>query len=264
MIKKIIYGIIPYYFAKIANPESENLKYYKYIMQHGYARHLYEFKDEYTNMDVKVQKDEQNNLYFTMLDNKRLYFKRGLLPEKIQVLYKALAMEQDIRSAHHYLDNIQEVKNKTFVDVGCAEGFTSLFVIEEVNHIYLFESDELWIEALKATFKPWEDKVTIVRKTIGNENNDKMQSLDDFFKDKSCDNLFLKMDIEGAERDALQGSINIFNTAKNLSFAISTYHLEDDEEVIGTFLNKNNCTFINQKGYFRHKLRSVVLRGRKK
>ena len=30
----------------------------------GYSRHLYEFKDEYANMPVDVQKDEEKGLYY--------------------------------------------------------------------------------------------------------------------------------------------------------------------------------------------------------
>ena len=52
------------------------------------------------------------------------------------------------------LDSIEEVKGKIFVDIGSAEGFTSLEVIEKASHIYLFEQDKLWIEALNATFGP--------------------------------------------------------------------------------------------------------------
>ena len=47
------------------------------------------------------------------------------------------------------------------MDAGCAEGYTSLEVVEEVDHLYLFECDEAWIEALEATFALWREKVTI-------------------------------------------------------------------------------------------------------
>ena len=46
-IKKFIYGTLPYYFMKGYKPGSPYLKYYEYIKEHGYSRHLYEFKDEY-------------------------------------------------------------------------------------------------------------------------------------------------------------------------------------------------------------------------
>ena len=60
-IKKFIYGTLPYYFMKGYKPGSPYLKYYEYIKEHGYSRHLYEFKDEYANMPVDVQKDEENS-----------------------------------------------------------------------------------------------------------------------------------------------------------------------------------------------------------
>ena len=58
-IKKFIYGTLPYYFMKGYKPGSPYLKYYEYIKEHGYSRHLYEFKDEYANMPVDIQKDDQ-------------------------------------------------------------------------------------------------------------------------------------------------------------------------------------------------------------
>ncbi len=66
----------PYYFMKGYKPDSPYLKYYKYIRKHGYSRHLYEFKDEYANMPVDVQKDEEKGLYYVQKEKKRLYFRK--------------------------------------------------------------------------------------------------------------------------------------------------------------------------------------------
>lgn len=264
-IKKFIYGTLPYYFMKGYKPDSPYLKYYKYIRKHGYSRHLYEFKDEYLSMLVDVRKDENRNLYYVLKeDGKRLYFQRTTPPHKIQKYYRALMIEQDQRSAHHYFNNNKDVTGKVFVDVGCAEGYSSLEIIEEAKHVYLFEQNESWLEAIRATFEPWKDKVTIVQKYVSNRNSPKEQKLDDFFRDKPDEHLFIKMDIEGAERRALAGCEQLFRDCKKIDFAICTYHLHDDEEVISAFLDKHNCTYRNQKGFFRHKIRSVVLRGNKK
>ena len=131
-IKKFIYGTLPYYFMKGYKPDSPYLKYYKYIRKHGYSRHLYEFKDEYLSMPVDVRKDENRNLYYVLKeDGKRLYFQRTTPPHKIQKYYRALMIEQDQRSAHHYFNNNKDVTGKVFVDVGCAEGYSSLEIIEE-------------------------------------------------------------------------------------------------------------------------------------
>lgn len=264
MIKRLLYGMIPYYVSKVCCPLSSSLKYYKYIKDHKYSRHLYEFREEYDNLEIDIQMDRSRGLHYVLKDGKRLYFRRGTLICKIERNYRELVIEQDKRSAHHYLKSVKEIAGKTFVDIGCAEGFSSLEVVEEAKHIYLFEQDELWIEALEATFSAWQDKITIVRKYVSDHNSPTEQTLDDFFKDKDRERLFLKMDIEGAERLALSGSKELFASSKQLEFAISTYHEEDDEELITGFLNQFGCIYDNQKGYFRHKIRSVVLRGYKK
>ena len=263
-LKKFIYGTLPYYLIKGYKPDSPYLRYLKYIKEHGYARHLYEFKDEYADMVIDVRKDEEKELFYIEKNNRRLYFKKNFNPQKIQRYYKVLSMEQDIRSAHHYFDNVKEVTGKVFIDVGCAEGYSALEIIEEAKHVYLFEQDELWLEAIKATFEPWQDKVTIVQKYVSDHNSVKEQTLDDYFENNTDEHLFIKMDIEGAERYALAGCEKLFRNCQKLDFAICTYHLHDDEKIISSFLEKYNCTYTNQKGFFRHKIRSVVLRGSKK
>ena len=81
-------------------------------------------------------------------------------------------------------------------------GYSSLAIIEEAKHVYLFEQNEAWLEAIRATLEPWKDKVTMVQKYVSNRNSPKEQKLDDFFRDKPDEHLFIKMDIEGAERRA--------------------------------------------------------------
>ena len=105
--------------------------------------------------------------------------------------------------------------------------------------------------------------MTIVQKYVSDHNSSREQTLDDFFNNQTNEHLFLKMDIEGAERHALAGCNNLFQNCQKLDFAICTYHLHDDEAVISAFLDKHNCIYTNQKGFFRHKIRSVVMRGSK-
>ena len=193
-IKKFIYGTLPYYFMKGYKPGSPYLKYYEYIKEHGYSRHLYEFKDEYANMPVDVQKDEEKGLYYVQKEKKRLYFRKSTPAKKIQKYYRALSMEQDRRSPHHYFNSVKEVTGKVFVDVGCAEGYSSLEIIEEAKHVYLFEQDEQWLEAIRATFEPWQDKVTIVQKYVSDHNSSREQTLDDFFNNQTNEHLLLKID----------------------------------------------------------------------
>lgn len=261
MFKKILYGDIPFFLLTLVKSSSANLKYYKYIKEHGYARHLYLFANEYLNKDIEVYKDKQKDLYYVLFESKRLYFRRDFSEEKIMKLYCSLLMEQDIRSPHHYIDSVNEISSDVFIDIGCAEGILSLCLINKVEHIYLFECDELWIEALEATFEPWRDKVTIVRKYVSNVDRNDEMTLDKFFKEQHHQSLFLKMDVEGYERKVLDGCKMLFKNNPKVDFAICTYHLSDDEKIISGFLDRYNCKYINRRGFFRHKLRSVVIRG---
>jgi len=182
---------------------------------------------------------DENGMGYVLHNGKRLYIKRSE-KENIQQIYKNLLIEQDLRSAHRYVKEISELRGKTLLDIGCAEALFALDVIEEVEHAYLFECDEEWIEALEKTFEPWGKKVTIVRKYISDETNENCLCLDDFFKDKSTDNLFIKMDIEGYERRALMGGIRLL-THSNVQGSICVYHRPDDPKVISEILK--NCGY---------------------
>lgn len=262
MIKRLLFGTIPYHWTRIFSPDSELLHYYDYIRRHGYARHLFDFRHEYDGFEVCVRYDRDNTLYYVEEDGKRLYFKRGLAPEKIARLYKELVIEQDVRSAHHYFDNLPgELKGKVLLDVGGAEGLISLRAIEYVTHVYLFECDPLWIEALEATFRPWREKITFVNRLISSETKGNSLRLDDFLADKSRDHLFLKMDIEGFEPEALKGCPSLWKEGRDVHFAICTYHGNSFGRDVCTLLDSYGCRYTHQYGYFRKRIRSVVVRG---
>lgn len=83
-MKRLLYGAIPYYLTKIFSSHSPSLKYYKYIKDHKYSRHLYEFREEYDDMEVHIQMDESRGLHYVLKDGKRLYFRRNTPLDKIQ------------------------------------------------------------------------------------------------------------------------------------------------------------------------------------
>lgn len=263
--KKIIYGYIPFYYAKVFNPQSASLPYYKYVIDYHNSHHLFLFRHEYEMMEIKIEEDKASGLPYVYLPHpngkKRLFFSKRMTHEAIKKLFMTLLMEQDHRSPHRYFDHIEEFKDKVLLDVGAAEGILSLMAIEQVKHVYLFECSEDWIDALNKTFEPWKDKVTIIKKFVSDKDDENNVSLDTFFKDKPQNNLFLKMDIEGMERKALSGCRQMFANAGNVSFAICTYHRKDDLSVISSFLNTYHCKYTNQTGFFAHRLKSVLLRG---
>lgn len=265
-LKTFIYGTIPYVWMSLLFPDSPKRNYYKFLKDYGYMHYPYEFAGKYITMPIDIKKDKERDLLYVMhRGNKKLYYPRGYEKEMIDKNYRALLIEQDPKHPHHYVDSLEEFAGKTFLDVGSAEGFTSLDAIEHVRFIYLFEFESKWVEALQATFEPWKEKVVIVEKYVGKKNDVLNVTLDTFFKDKPKDDLFLKMDIEGAECDALRGAEGLFAEARSLDFAICTYHRKDDKKNISAYLDQKGCTYFHRDGYLyaRHRLRTALIRGHK-
>jgi len=210
-----------------------------------------------------VNVDNTNGLPYVYHNGKKLYFKRDMLASA-EAVYRGLLIEQDKRSAHRYVDSYEEVKGKTLLDIGAAEAIFTLDTIECIDHAYLFECDESWIEALEATFAPYKEKITIVRKYVSDVDDEDNITLDTFFRDegKSIDNLFLKMDIEGYERKALEGAVHILEHGRQVGGSVCIYHLHDDKKVIESELKKFNLKINIQPGYlyFEKEMRSAIIR----
>lgn len=183
-LKRFVYGWCPYVFTKTFAPASPKLEYYKFFKEHPYTHHPYDFAAQYLDMDVVVSRDTVKGLPYVLHGGRRLYFPAAFSDRQVSVAYKCLMLEQDVRHPHHYVDSMEELRGMTLCDVGASEGFTSLEAIDYVRHIYLFEYDPAWIEALEATFEPWRDKVTLVKKFVGDADDDKNVRLDTFFKDQ--------------------------------------------------------------------------------
>lgn len=263
-LKSILYGTLPFFYTKMVEPTSAKLPYYNYFRKNGYTRYPYDFAAEYLEMPIAVQWDKEKALPYVMhRGKKRLYFPRDYTTPKIEKCYRALLIEQDVRHPHHYANSVEEFRGKTLLDIGSAEGFTTLDTIEVTRFAYLFEYEDKWIEALQATFEPWKEKIKIVKKYIGNQNDDTHVSLDHFLKDKPQKDIFLKMDIEGAECLALQGCTELFAKADHLHFAICTYHKKTDVVQIPAFLERYHCSYSFSEGYMfvKHNLRKCLVKG---
>lgn len=265
-MKSVIYGTLPFLFLSIFRPKSPELKYRKYFMKKGYTRNPYDFAQRYANMEIEVFRDETIGLQYVLhRSGRKLYYPQSYEVDAIKRIYKAVLIEQDIEHPHHYVDSLEEFKGKVFLDIGAAEGFTSLDVVDVAEKLYLFECEPEWIQALRATFEPWKEKVVVVEKYVSSTSDETSITLDDFFKDKSMENLFLKMDIEGAECAALDGAKKLFSSAQDLNFAICTYHRKDDASNIMSFLQQYNCTWDIAKDlfYVKHNFRMCLLKGKK-
>jgi predicted RNA methylase len=220
-------AIINYYEHK-TNINEEEREVINYLQK---VKSLVVFPYEYTTswdyLSIETFLDNEADLFYVLHNQHRLYFKRGMTENEVKGVYFGLLNEQSDNSPHLYLTERFNVENGSVVaDFGAAEGIFSLNVIEKVTHVYLFEPDPVWIEALEYTFKPWSDKVTIVNKFVGNILSENTITIDHYFKDQKLD--FLKADIEGSEAEMLEGASTCLSSKKNIKLAITTYHKQFD------------------------------------
>ena len=208
--------------------------------EHYFNMIPYEWVGEFAEEDIEVHFDNKKRLYYVYWRGKKMYWKRGIRPLIIQKCANVLFIEQDDRSPHKYVLT-DTLKGAVIADLGGAEGCFTLDVIEQIEHAYIFECDEKWIEALEATFEPYKEKVTIIKKFVGKDVNENCTTLDEYFSDKKLD--YLKADIEGAEVDMLWGGIETMKH-KVREANICLYHTPTDESNIIDFLTK--CDYLCQ------------------
>ncbi|HLO45377.1 MAG TPA: FkbM family methyltransferase [Leadbetterella sp.] len=196
----------------------------------------YLFPEKYKPSDIKIEKDEEKDLLFTLWEGKKLYYKNGHQVKKAQTYFNSLLLEQDSDSPHRYLTEDFDVKEgDVIVDVGAAEGNFSLSVIEKAKQVYLFEVEKDWIKALEATFEPWKDKVQIVQKYVSDIDNEQCIKLDTFFGGAEQVN-FIKADVEGAEAQVINGANDLIKRQKDLRIAVCTYHRQSDAKELDELL----------------------------
>lgn len=144
-------------------------------------------------------------------------------------------MEQDVNSPHRYQTDCFHVnQNDVVLDAGVAEGNFALDIIDLVDKLYLVECDERWVKALKCTFAPYKDKVEIIQGMLG-DGNKGSKTIDEIIGTGKVD--FIKLDIEGAEGEALSGSEQTLKQ-NNVKLDICVYHNDDDEKKVKQFLGE--------------------------
>lgn len=247
-LKKII---LKYYNGKnLPQDKEEIIEYLKKNSLHVYPYH---FRKKYLVKDSpKVEMDNTNNMYYIILnDGKRLYFKKGLSEKKAKSFYLDMRMEQDEQSPHRYNTESFKINEGDVVcDVGTCEGLWLLLNIEKIKKAYVFEYNPEWVEALKKTFEPWEEKVEIIAKFVSGTQGGNTVTLDKTLNPNSSNPIdFLKLDVEGAERDVLKGAMNLLSSKSILKIAVCTYHRADDEEVLQNILSEYGFNICFSNGY---------------
>jgi len=254
ILKKSLRKKILKHFAEL--PENEINDEHKEVL--GYLENNpvrifpYPFHDNYSSDKIDVFYDSETGMRYVLQDGKRLYFKKRWSGKRIKRAYSDLLREQDINSPHRYLTNKFTIVNDDVVaDIGAAEGNFSLSVIEKIKKLYLFEYDQEWIQALRATFAPWAEKVEIINKYVSDYNDDSHIRLDTFF-DMKNDITFLKIDVDGAEAIVLNSCVEVFKAHNSFKVALCTYHKNNDEKDFTLLLKNHGFSISPSKGYMIH------------
>lgn len=199
--------------------------------------------------DYEVFRDGENHPYI-VFDKKRIYY-----PDKYSFFIMRngkeyvtdIMYEQKENSPHLYVKDENIIsKGSVVVDAGTCEGNFAIRFIDKVSKMYLIESDPIWIECLKRTFLPYKDKVVICNKQLARYDSSSTITLDSLLMNQKID--FLKMDIEGAEIDALLGAQDTL-LKSNANCAICSYHKMNDEKNIKFILNNLGYQTQTSDGY---------------
>jgi len=186
--------------------------------------------------------------YVNYKKDKPIYFQKKWSKSKIQKALNQLYIEQDINSPHRYLtDDFNVDKNTIVADIGCAEANFSLDIVDKVKHIYLFETNNVWEEPLKATFKKHKDKITIVNKKFSNTDSKNSINGSKFLKDKGVN--FLKIDVDGHEDEVMSNLEELISESKKMKIALCTYHSNNDFYKYSTLLQKYKYNISHSNGF---------------
>ncbi|MDE6626425.1 MAG: FkbM family methyltransferase [Lachnospiraceae bacterium] len=195
--------------------------------------------------------DTDNNMPYVLYANRRLYYPRGykdffVKDDKLCVAsYRA--MEQHEQSPHRYLNGGICIKeNDIVVDAGAMEGDFALPFIDKIKKLYLFECDSEWVEALKFTYRDYQDKVVIINKMLSDKSGDMETTLEDSISGEKVD--FIKMDIEGAEVKVLHASQKLLKE-NAVRCAICSYHRKNDRRDIEQILVQNGYQCRESNGH---------------
>ena len=210
----------------------------------------YEWVKEYSPKNVLVEKDAGSGLLFVKINGHRVFFPRKATPTGVQEAVCLGLMEQDARSPHRYVgDGFDADPGDVGVFIGASDGLFCLSLIDRLSKAYLFEPSPDWQEPLQATFAPWNDKVEIVALAVSSRAGDGRVSLDGFFKNRPRPN-YIQVDVDGVEREVLEGAWNLLRSDFKLRWSLCTYHQRLDFPRFAQLLSSAGFAIHHSPGFF--------------
>ena len=120
-------------------------------------------------------------------------------------------------------------------------------MVEKAKKVYLVECEHKWVEALQKTFAPWQEKVVIVEKLLGDRTDEQCITIDQLVEEGLVN--FLKLDVEGAEIASLKGASRVLANSRNVRCAVCAYHKKNAERDIRRLLESCHFYTSTTKGY---------------
>ncbi len=222
------------------------------------------YSEIFVVISVKYETDAIKN--FLML--------KGISEQNIIEFEKMYA--EQLKGQYFDMEELPHCKEEVFIDCGAYDGQSAVLFSKwcenKYKHIYCFEPDKDNLELCKRTLKEqlvdtsytiipkgaWkEDDILFFSQTADvashicddSENSVQVTSIDKEFDEKRKEKVtFIKMDIEGAELEALKGAEN---TIKKYTpkLAISIYHKPEDIFTIPSYILSINSDYVF---YIRH------------
>lgn len=249
-----LYFKILRYFKHYRSPEYSSE--IEYINNNGTLTPFPYNRNDNEPVNIEVNFDDERKLPFVYHKGKRLYFPSPFSLERAKQTYTNLIFTENIlegkyraKTPHQYItDSFNVKKGDIVLDIGSAEGLFLLDVIDTVKKGYLIEYNDSFNEALKATFEPYKDKVTIINKLASNKDSATEITLDTCLQN-DYGSIFVKMDVEGYEKLVLSGAKNVLHRKNDIRVVCSTYHKQDDASLLEEFFKGINYHTEFSDGY---------------
>jgi len=244
--------------------------------------------EKITKMPKMINNNYNNDLELITIENRNIYWPNGINKKDLPWLYHEI-FDDFFKNPSSYNHKSMKITSVDWVvDAGCCEGFFSLFVFERNKQAKIVALEPLK-EMREALLKTFELENSVGRffleeKALGENkglikfksnqdhlcdssisNNKDMDSVSDYdvkvttldqisTKYNLLQNGLVKMDIEGAEMEALRGGVKLMKEYKP-KLAIAVYHdYENAVKCRDIILDANpsyNIEFRGMYGYFK-------------
>ena len=255
-----------YEFSLLSNQHSEDEDLQlalDYLRKRPLCMDQFPYEKQRDMGEIVLRYDKGEKLNYVIHKGHPLYFPKDMTEDIIREAYRFAIEDDDIigdgyrqRSPHAYQSERYHIgEGDILIDAGSAEGLFALDVIEKVSKVYIIECDPRWRKPLEATFRPWKDKVEIVRAILSGEKHGDEIGLVDLLNECGTHDVFVKMDIEGAEVEVLKGARAYLSARKTpIIFAVCAYHRTTDYDTLMDFFNSINYNTETQPGYMYTKM----------